>query len=220
MMSKEDLEAEKLKLEIKELKKPFLRKLNLLAILIPAICILITYILNKDYLKQSLELDTKKLEIKKMQLDNEISNLQTRESNYKKSIDTLNYQMNSFKKEANDWRIKYNESIANRIKSSKINANNAPVAEALYNEALSLYNKGEFSESIKKCFEVTRITPSNDYIVAKSFILIAQNYIELRDYFQAKETLKSVIGNYVRNPDDKEDLVQKAQRILNLIDEK
>jgi hypothetical protein len=43
--------------------------------------------------------------------------------------------------------------------------------------------------------------PSHDYWVAKTYILIADNYVAMKDIFQAKSTLQSVIENY----DEKED---------------
>jgi hypothetical protein len=44
--------------------------------------------------------------------------------------------------------------------------------------------------------------PSHDYWVAKTYILIADNYIGLKDTFQAKSTLQSIIENYENKDDD------------------
>jgi predicted negative regulator of RcsB-dependent stress response len=38
--------------------------------------------------------------------------------------------------------------------------------------------------------------PSYDYWLAKSFILLADNYVKLGNVFQAKRTLQSVIDNH------------------------
>jgi hypothetical protein len=52
--------------------------------------------------------------------------------------------------------------------------------------------------------------PSHDYWVAKTYILIADNYIGMKDIFQAKSTLQSIIENYEVVDDD----------ILNIAKEK
>jgi hypothetical protein len=44
--------------------------------------------------------------------------------------------------------------------------------------------------------------PSHDYWVAKTYILIADNYIGMKDIFQAKSTLQSIIENYEVEDDD------------------
>ena len=43
--------------------------------------------------------------------------------------------------------------------------------------------------------------PSHDYWVAKTYILIADNYVAMKDIFQAKSTLQSVIENYEEKED-------------------
>jgi hypothetical protein len=44
--------------------------------------------------------------------------------------------------------------------------------------------------------------PSHDYWVAKTYILISDNYIGMKDIFQAKSTLQSIIENYEVDDDD------------------
>ena len=43
--------------------------------------------------------------------------------------------------------------------------------------------------------------PNYDYWVAKTYILLADNYVALKDNFQAKATLKSIIDNYKGDDD-------------------
>jgi TolA-binding protein len=74
-------------------------------------------------------------------------------------------------------------------------------AEAKYNVALLQYLKGDFKTSQKTAFELINKMPSHDYWVAKSFILLADNYIALKDNFQAKSTLQSIISNYEGDDD-------------------
>ena len=58
--------------------------------------------------------------------------------------------------------------------------------------------------------------PSHDYWVAKSFILLADNYVAMKDTFQAKSTLQSVIDNY----EGKDDILPTAKEKLNQLNEK
>jgi TolA-binding protein len=86
-------------------------------------------------------------------------------------------------------------------------------AEAKYNIALLQYTKGEFKTSTKTCFDLINNMPSYDYWVAKSFILLADNYVALKDNLQAKSTLLSLIDNY----EGKDDIVPTAKEKLQKI---
>lgn len=74
-------------------------------------------------------------------------------------------------------------------------------AEAKYNIALLQYTKGDYKTSQKTCFDLINNMPSYDYWVAKSFILLADNYLALKDKLQAKSTLLSIIDNYEGDDD-------------------
>jgi TolA-binding protein len=84
-------------------------------------------------------------------------------------------------------------------------------AEAKYNLALIQYAKGQFKVSQKTCFDLINNMPSYDYWVAKSFILLADNYLALKDKLQAKSTLLSIIDNY----DGKDDIIPTAKEKLS-----
>ncbi len=86
-------------------------------------------------------------------------------------------------------------------------------AEAKYNIALVEYNRGMYKASQKTCFDLANKMPNYDYWVAKSFILLADNYLKLKDNFQAKATLQSVIENY--KGDD--DVLPAAKERLNML---
>ena len=83
-------------------------------------------------------------------------------------------------------------------------------AEAKYNIALLQYAKGDYKTSQKTCFDLINNMPSYDYWVAKSFILLADNYLALKDKMQAKSTLLSIIDNY----EGKDDIVPTAKEKL------
>ena len=76
------------------------------------------------------------------------------------------------------------------------NTKTIAAAEAKYNIALIEYNKGRYKSSQKTCFDLVKELPNYDYWVAKTYILLADDYVGLRDNFQAKATLQSIIDNY------------------------
>lgn len=82
-------------------------------------------------------------------------------------------------------------------------------AEAYYYLALINYTLGKYQESEKLIFELTTYLPSYEYWVARAFILLSDNYVAVGSYYQAKQTLRSVIDNY-----DGADLVLEAQQKL------
>lgn len=60
--------------------------------------------------------------------------------------------------------------------------------------------------------------PSYDYWIGKSFILLADNYVALKDTFQAKQTLQSLIDNFEVDPSDPEDIKALATARYNELD--
>ncbi|MCD0489053.1 tetratricopeptide repeat protein [Pedobacter sp. MC2016-14] len=86
-------------------------------------------------------------------------------------------------------------------------------AEAKYNLAAVQYAKRDYKTSTKTCFDLINNMPSYDYWVAKSFILLADNYVALKDNLQAKSTLLSIIDNY----DGKDEIVATAKQKLEKI---
>ena len=95
--------------------------------------------------------------------------------------------------------------------------NSEIAAEAKYNLALIQNKLGNFKDSQKKCFEVIKQVPSYDFWIGKSFILLGDNYLALKDTFQAKQTYQSIIDNYEKNVTDTEDLKDLAIQRLNLL---
>lgn len=83
-------------------------------------------------------------------------------------------------------------------------------AEAKYNLAALQYAKGDYKTSQKTCFDLINNMPSYDYWVAKTFILLADNYLALKDKVQAKSTLTSIIEGY----EGKDEIVATAKEKL------
>lgn len=75
-------------------------------------------------------------------------------------------------------------------------------AEAKYNLAHLMFLNREYKKSLAASFDLTNKMPNHDYWVAKTYILIADNYSALKDNFQAKSTLQSIIENYENTEDD------------------
>jgi TolA-binding protein len=81
------------------------------------------------------------------------------------------------------------------------NTKTVAAAEAKYNIALIEYSKGRYKTSQKTCFDLVKQYPNYDYWVAKTYILLADDYAAQKDNFQAKATLQSIIDNYKGNDD-------------------
>jgi tetratricopeptide (TPR) repeat protein len=69
-------------------------------------------------------------------------------------------------------------------------------AESRYYIAQIHHNRGDFKKCEKAVYDLVDEMPSYDYWLAKSFILLADNYVKLGNVFQAKRTLQSVIDNH------------------------
>ncbi len=93
------------------------------------------------------------------------------------------------------------------------NTKTIAAAEAKYNVARIEYLKGKYKASQKTCFDLVKELPNYDYWVAKTYILLADDYTAMKDDFQAKATLKSIIDNYKADDDI---LPAAKQRLDNL----
>lgn len=69
-------------------------------------------------------------------------------------------------------------------------------AEAKYYLCYLHYQSGDMEASEKAIFELINQYPAYDHWMAKGFILLADVYIEADNFFQAKQTLRSVIENH------------------------
>jgi len=93
------------------------------------------------------------------------------------------------------------------------NTKTVAAAEAKYNIANVEYLKGRYKTSQKMCFDLAKEMPNYDYWVAKTYILLADNYVKLKDNFQAKATLQSIIENYKGN----DDILSTAKQKLGVL---
>lgn len=92
-------------------------------------------------------------------------------------------------------------SAVKEFESTVSNTKTIAAAEAKYNIANIEYLRGKYKASQKTCFDLVKELPNYDYWVAKTYILLADDYVGLKDTFQAKATLQSIIDNYKGNDD-------------------
>ncbi|HEX8517074.1 MAG TPA: tetratricopeptide repeat protein [Bacteroidia bacterium] len=105
---------------------------------------------------------------------------------------------------------KYDEAFA-EFKALSNTAKNEMGAEAGYNVAYIYYLKNEYKQSQKAIYDFIGEN-DYDYWVSKAFILLADNFVALKDNFQAKTTLKTVI-----NDSKTAELIKTAQEKLDKI---
>ena len=89
----------------------------------------------------------------------------------------------------------YNAAIEKLDKSAR-NDKSVYGAESAYYSAVASIQLKQYDEAENKVFNIADNFSKYDYWVAKSFIALADVYVAKENYFQAKETLRSVIDNY------------------------
>jgi len=87
-------------------------------------------------------------------------------------------------------------------------------AEARYSMAYIQYLKGQYKESQKSAFELLNQNPGYEYWMGKGYLLVSDNYVALKDNFNAKYALQSFIDK-----SENTELVAVAKEKLNRINE-
>jgi len=82
-------------------------------------------------------------------------------------------------------------------------------AEAIYHLSLMANIEQNYVESEQLIFDMINEMPSQEYWIAKSFLILADNYVKTDNVFQAKHTLEGIINNY-----EGEDIVSEAKEML------
>lgn len=88
---------------------------------------------------------------------------------------------------------------------------NEQAAESKYKIAKMQYLQKQNKECEKSCFEFIDNFPSYEYWLVNTYILLSDNYVATNNIFQAKATLQSVLNNYEKN----DELRQQAQNKYN-----
>ncbi|MDR0754568.1 MAG: hypothetical protein LBF04_04185, partial [Prevotellaceae bacterium] len=87
-------------------------------------------------------------------------------------------------------------------------------AEATYNIIDYLYQTGKAEEAEKMIFEFNESKTFSAEWLARSFIVLANIYIDKKDYFQAEATLNSIIENYTKTVDG---IIDEAKETLETV---
>jgi TolA-binding protein len=95
------------------------------------------------------------------------------------------------------------------------NTQDKHAAEAQYLLAQLHYEAKEYQQSLAALFELNKQFPSYKAWTNKSFLLMAENYLALKEDFQAKTTLQSIIENA-----EEEAIVAIAQQKLEVLQHK
>lgn len=93
-------------------------------------------------------------------------------------------------------------------------AENERAAEAMYLLALITFRQGNYEQTEEQIFENVNKLSTYDYWLARTFLLLADVYLEKDNTFQAKHTLQSIVENY-----DGGDIRREAMNRLELIEE-
>lgn len=89
-------------------------------------------------------------------------------------------------------------------------------AESAYHIALIKHKNAQYEDSKTDCFSIKNEYASYTYWVVKTFILLADNYKELDNIFQAKATLQSILNNYSGDQTLIDEAQQKYDTLLVL----
>jgi len=130
-----------------------------------------------------------------------ISDELKREARYKKGKSL--YQTKNFDLALDEFRM-----ISEDVNSKE-------GAEAKYLISKIYYDDKQYDIAEHEIFDFASQNTSQEYWLAKAFILLSDIYIAKEDKFQAKHTLKSIIDNY--NPDAEDDIVRIAKEKYNQI---
>ena len=86
-------------------------------------------------------------------------------------------------------------------------------AESKYLIAEALFRQGDMKESEEEIMAFARMNTSQQYWLAKSFILLADIYVKAGDDFQAEQYLLSLQANYKQNDDIQPAINERLQLI-------
>ncbi len=92
--------------------------------------------------------------------------------------------------------MKLNEKAITAYKQVLKTSNNIKAAEAKYGICEILFDQQKNAECEQQIMEMVQQKPSYDFWLAKAIILLGDNFVVAKDYFNAKHSLQSIIDNY------------------------
>lgn len=90
-------------------------------------------------------------------------------------------------------------------------------AEAAYIVITSSYDEGLFEDVENKVYDFADKAGSQQYWLAKAFIVLGDSFVDRQDYEQAKATFESVLAGYV--PEKEDDVHDNVRMRLSRLDE-
>lgn len=120
-----------------------------------------------------------------------------------------------FKKGKALYANKNNELALDEFRMISEEVNSSEGAEAKYLICEIYFNDNQLDVTEHEIFDFASQNTSQEYWLAKAFILLADVYLKNDDKFQAKHTLKSIVDNY--NPDAKDEIIKVATEKYNAI---
>jgi TolA-binding protein len=190
------------------------------------------YLIQKKYNEAIVHL--KKLELTSEYRANygfAVNNLMESYASLSQADETLKYAelVKNFEKSSEEDKLKANLFAAKAYLLKNDLANAFPnfkevsektktilAAEARYQMAAIQFQQGEYKAAQQTAFDLIKNLPSFDYWVAKSFLLLADTYLALKDEFQAKSTLQSLLDNYTGN----DEIIPAAKEKLEALNKK
>ena len=94
-------------------------------------------------------------------------------------------------------------------------AKSEAAAEAKYNMCHIYYLNKEYEHCEKQIMELVQQKPTYDYWLAKGILLLGDNFTQLKDYFNAKHSIQSIIDNY--DGPQKDEILAEAEQKLEYV---
>ena len=94
-------------------------------------------------------------------------------------------------------------------------AKSEAAAEAKYNMSHIYYLNKEYEHCEKQIMELVQQKPTYDYWLAKGILLLGDNFTQLKDYFNAKHSIQSIIDNY--DGPQKDEILAEAEQKLEYV---
>ncbi|NND93605.1 MAG: tetratricopeptide repeat protein [Flavobacteriales bacterium] len=88
-------------------------------------------------------------------------------------------------------------------------------AESKFNIARIAYTQSDYSAAEQEIFELIQSYPSQEFWKVRAFLLLADVYTGMEDFFQAKATLQSIIDN-VQDESVRKEAIAKYQSIVEI----
>jgi tetratricopeptide (TPR) repeat protein len=112
-------------------------------------------------------------------------------------------------------QLKKEEAAQPYFQQLQDNNNISVAAEARYNLATYAYDHNDLKEAEKQANATIKISAGNDYLIIRSYLLLADILVKEKDYFNARATLQSIVKN-TRIPEMKQEAARKLEQVKTL----